>query len=167
MSRIGTKPVQIPSAVTVQADGEAMVVKGPKGTLRVPVPPGVHVEKQDGHYVVKREGDEQAALHGLARSLLANAVRGVAQGFEKHLDIVGIGYRAEVKGKVRGVYAWLFAPHRDAHPRRVERSRSRSRPIWWSAGQTNSEWDKWRRKFAGCGLPTRIRTRASDTRASG
>jgi len=99
MSRIGTKPVQVPSAVTVAAEGGALVVKGPKGTLRVPIPPGVHFEKQDGQYVVKRERDEQVALHGLARSLLANAVRGVAQGFEKHLDIVGIGYRAEVKGK--------------------------------------------------------------------
>jgi len=98
MSRIGTKPVQIPSAVSVVAEGEAMVVKGPKGTLRVPVPPGVHIEKQDGHCVVKRDGKEQAALHGLARSLLANAVKGVVQGFEKNLDIVGIGYRAEVKG---------------------------------------------------------------------
>jgi len=75
-----------------------MVVKGPKGNLRVPVPPGYQVEKQDGQYLVKREGQEQAALHGLTRSLLANAVRGVVQGFEKHLDIVGIGYRAEVKG---------------------------------------------------------------------
>jgi len=75
-----------------------MVVKGPKGNLRVPVPPGFQVEKQDGQYLVKREGQEQAALHGLTRSLLANAVRGVVQGFEKHLDIVGIGYRAEVKG---------------------------------------------------------------------
>jgi large subunit ribosomal protein L6 len=99
MSRIGAKPVQIPSGVTVQPEGEAMVVRGPKGTLRVPVPPGVTVEKKDGHYVVKREGSEQSALHGLIRSLLANAVRGVAQGFERHLDIVGIGYRAEVKGK--------------------------------------------------------------------
>jgi large subunit ribosomal protein L6 len=99
MSRIGTKPVQVPSAVTVQLDGEAMVVKGPKGTLRVLIPPGVRIEKQDGQYVVKRERNQEAALHGLARSLLANAVRGVVQGFEKHLDIVGIGYRAEVKGK--------------------------------------------------------------------
>jgi large subunit ribosomal protein L6 len=99
MSRIGIKPVQVLSAVTVQVDGEAMVVKGPKGTLRVTVPRGVHFERQDGQYVVKRERDEQAALHGLARSLLANAVRGVVQGFEKHLDIVGIGYRAEIKGK--------------------------------------------------------------------
>jgi len=77
-----------------------MVVKGPKGTLRVPIPPGIHFEKQDGQYVAKRENIEQAALHGLARSLLLNAVRGVSQGFEKHLDIVGIGYRAEVKGKI-------------------------------------------------------------------
>jgi large subunit ribosomal protein L6 len=84
--------------VTLEAEGEAMVVKGPKGTLRVPVPPGFQVEKEDGQYLVKREGPEQAALHGLTRSLLANAVRGVVQGFEKHLDIVGIGYRAEVKG---------------------------------------------------------------------
>jgi large subunit ribosomal protein L6 len=99
MSRIGAKPVQVPSGVTVQPEGEAMVVKGPKGTLRVPVPPGITIEKKDGHYVVKRERSEQAALHGLARSLLANAVRGVVQGFERHLDIVGIGYRAEVKGK--------------------------------------------------------------------
>jgi large subunit ribosomal protein L6 len=75
-----------------------MVVQGPKGTLRVPVPPGFQVEKQDGQYVVKRGVQEQAALHGLTRSLLANAVRGVVQGFEKHLDIVGIGYRAELKG---------------------------------------------------------------------
>ncbi len=76
-----------------------MVVTGPKGTLRVPIPPGSHFEKQDGQFVVKRERSEQAALHGLACSLLVNAVRGVAQGFEKQLDIVGIGYRAEVKGK--------------------------------------------------------------------
>jgi len=88
----------VPSGVTVEAEGEVMVVKGPKGTLRVPVPPGVQVEKQNGLYVVKRDGQEQAALHGLTRSLLANAVRGVIQGFERHLDIVGIGYRAEVKG---------------------------------------------------------------------
>jgi len=99
MSRIGIKPVQVPSAVSVQADGETVVVKGPKGILRVPVPPGLRFEKQDGQYFVKRERDEQSALHGLARSLLANAVRGVTQGFEKHLDIVGIGYRAEAKGK--------------------------------------------------------------------
>ena len=77
-----------------------MVVKGPKGTLRVPVPHGVRFEKQGGQCVVRRESDDQTALHGLARSLLANAVRGVTEGFQRHLDIVGIGYRAEVKGPV-------------------------------------------------------------------
>ena len=76
-----------------------MLVKGPKGTMRVPVPSGIRFEKQDGHYLIKRERSEQAALHGLARSLFVNAVRGVTQGFDRHLDIVGIGYRAEVKGK--------------------------------------------------------------------
>ena len=98
-----------------------MVVKGPKGTLRVPVPRGVLFEKQDGQCVVRRESDDQTALHGLARSLLANAVRGVAQGFERHLDIVGIGYRAEVKGPVRAVHARLFASHPNAHSAGTER----------------------------------------------
>jgi large subunit ribosomal protein L6 len=74
-------------------------VKGPKGTLRISLPHGVQLEKQDGHLLLKRETDHQAALHGLVRSLLANAVLGVGEGFQKHLDIVGIGYRAESKGK--------------------------------------------------------------------
>jgi len=76
-----------------------MVVKGPKGTLRVTLPAGIQCEKQDGRLLAHRQDDHHAALHGLTRSLLANAVQGVTQGFEKHLDIVGIGYRAEKKGK--------------------------------------------------------------------
>ncbi|PYV28704.1 MAG: 50S ribosomal protein L6 [Acidobacteria bacterium] len=99
MSRIGNKPIELPSSVTVQIEASAAVVKGPKGVLRVPLPSGIRLEKQDGRLLARRETDEQAALHGLARSLMANAIRGVSQGFEKHLDIVGIGYRAEVKGK--------------------------------------------------------------------
>ncbi len=78
---------------------KAILVKGPKGTLRVDVPKGIRFEKQDGRLVAQRDNDELSALHGLLRSLVANAVRGVSTGFEKHLDIVGIGYRAEVKGK--------------------------------------------------------------------
>lgn len=100
MSRIGNKPIELPSGVTVDLEPTAAVVKGAKGTLRVALPAGVRLEKQDGRLLAKRENDEQAGLHGLARSLVANAVRGVSQGFEKHLDIVGIGYRAEAKGKV-------------------------------------------------------------------
>jgi large subunit ribosomal protein L6 len=99
MSRIGRKIIALPKGVTVQAAGSSLEVKGPKGTLRIPLPHGVQLEKQDGRLLLKRDTDNQAALHGLARSLLANAVHGVAEGFQKHLDIVGIGYRAESKGK--------------------------------------------------------------------
>ena len=99
MSRIGKKIIPIPAGVTVDAQEKAVLVKGPKGALRVDLPKGIRFEKQDGHLVAQRENDELAALHGLVRSLVANAVRGVSKGFEKHLDIVGIGYRAELKGK--------------------------------------------------------------------
>jgi large subunit ribosomal protein L6 len=68
--------------------------------LRVALPPGIRLDKQDAHLLLRREAPDQAALHGMARSLMANAVQGVTRGFEKHLDIVGIGYRSEVKGKV-------------------------------------------------------------------
>jgi large subunit ribosomal protein L6 len=99
MSRIGNKPIALPSGVTVEMEKSAVVVKGPKGNLRVPLPAGTRVEKQDGNLLARRDHDDRAAAHGLIRSLVANAVRGVTRGFEKHLDIVGIGYRAEVKGK--------------------------------------------------------------------
>lgn len=100
MSRIGRKPLEIPPGVTVSAEGSVVTVKGPKGTLQVPVPPGIRVEKQDGRVRLLRGDDDHSALHGLTRALLANAVHGVTRGFEKHLDIVGIGYRAELKGRV-------------------------------------------------------------------
>ena len=99
MSRIGQKPIEIPPGVTVEMTDSAVVVKGQKGNLRVPLPPGIRFEKKDGLLVAQRELEEQGALQGLARALVANAIRGVTQGFEKHLDIVGIGYRAEVKGR--------------------------------------------------------------------
>jgi len=76
-----------------------MIVKGPKGTLRVAIPRGIRAEKKDSHLLFRRENDDLSALQGLARSLLANAVKGVTKGFEKQLDIVGIGYRVELKGK--------------------------------------------------------------------
>lgn len=100
MSRIGRKPIEIPSGVSVQTEASAVVVKGPKGSLRISLPEGITLEKRDGHLLAQRDRDENSALHGLVRSLVANAVRGVTQGFEKHLDIVGIGYRAEVKGNI-------------------------------------------------------------------
>jgi large subunit ribosomal protein L6 len=100
MSRIGKKIIEAPSGVTLETKDSVVLVKGPRGNLRVPLPEGMSLEKHDGHWVVRAQDEvAQAALHGLARSLLANAVKGVTQGFEKQLDIVGIGYRAEVKGK--------------------------------------------------------------------
>ena len=98
MSRIGKKPVELPAGASIAMEGPVAVVKGPKGSLRVSLPAGISLERKDGHVLLGRQNDEQAALHGLSRSLLANAVKGVTQGFEKHLDIVGIGYRAERKG---------------------------------------------------------------------
>ncbi|MCL5005588.1 MAG: 50S ribosomal protein L6 [Acidobacteria bacterium] len=98
MSRIGRKLIEVPSGVTLQADASAVTVKGPKGTLRIPLPQGVRLEKQDGHYLTQMEHEDQVALRGLIRAQVANAIVGVSKGFEKQLDIVGIGYRAEVKG---------------------------------------------------------------------
>src|SRR5208337_318478 len=99
MSRIGKKPIPLPKGVKVQI-GEQLEVTGPKGTLRVPIPGGVEIKQADGRLDVVRDSDEQSALHGLTRALAANAVQGVSSGFTKELDIVGIGYRADVKGRV-------------------------------------------------------------------
>jgi large subunit ribosomal protein L6 len=99
MSRIGKKPISLPSGVKVKI-GEQLEVTGPKGTLTVPLPPGISVQQADGKLELKRASDEHAALHGLTRALTANAVQGVSTGFIRELDIVGIGYRADVKGKI-------------------------------------------------------------------
>jgi len=99
MSRIGKKPIPLPGGVKV-AIGEELEVTGPKGKLTVPIPHGVTVEQADGRLEIKRASDDYAALHGLTRALAANAVQGVSAGFVRELDIVGIGYRADVKGKI-------------------------------------------------------------------
>ena len=99
MSRIGKKPIPLPSGVKIKV-GDQLEVTGPKGTLVVPIPPGISVEQVPGRLDIKRSGDEHAALHGLTRALAANAVQGVSGGFVRELDIVGIGYRADVKGRV-------------------------------------------------------------------
>jgi large subunit ribosomal protein L6 len=99
MSRIGKKPIPLPKGVKVQI-GEQLEVTGPKGVLLVPIPGGVHFKTADGRLDVVRDSDKYSALHGLTRALAANAVQGVSTGFTRELDIVGIGYRADVKGKV-------------------------------------------------------------------
>jgi large subunit ribosomal protein L6 len=101
MSRIGKKPIPVPDAVTVTLHPDAIEVQGPKGKLKQAFPAGIKFEKADGTLLAKCVSDdpELGKFHGLARSLIANAVTGVTTGFKKELDIVGVGYRAEVKGK--------------------------------------------------------------------
>jgi len=99
MSRIGRKPIPLPAGVKVHVAAERVEVQGPKGKLSVPLPAGIRVEQKDKEVLASRELEEQRALHGLTRALLANAVHGVTQGFKRELDIVGVGYRAEMKGK--------------------------------------------------------------------
>jgi large subunit ribosomal protein L6 len=99
MSRIGRKPIPVPAGVKINAASGKVEVQGPKGKLHVLVPPQIRLEQKDGVLTTVRDNEEHRALHGLARALLANAVHGVTQGFKKELDIVGVGYRAEVKGR--------------------------------------------------------------------
>jgi large subunit ribosomal protein L6 len=99
MSRIGNKIIPVPSGVKVQIKEGSVDVQGPKGKMSIVVPHGIQFEQKDGTLVAKRATEQYRALHGLARALVANAVTGVTTGFKKDLDIVGVGYRAEVKGK--------------------------------------------------------------------
>src|SRR5947208_1285508 len=98
MSRVGKKPIPLPKGVKI-AVGDQLQVEGPKGKLTVPIPQGITIEQADGTLHIKRDSDQHAALHGLTRALAANAVTGVSTGFIRELDIVGIGYRADIKGR--------------------------------------------------------------------
>ena len=99
MSRIGRKPIAIPQGVQVSLQGNVVAVQGPKGKLETRLPAGIRMEQKDGQLLAAREDDSQAALHGLARALVNNAVEGVTKGWTRDLEIVGIGYRAELKEK--------------------------------------------------------------------
>ena len=101
MSRIGRKPIPIPSGVDVAVAGRNVTVKGPKGTLQRDLHPDMSIRVEEGTIVVARPSEERLhrALHGLTRSLIANMVDGVTQGFSKVLEIQGVGYRATAKGK--------------------------------------------------------------------
>lgn len=99
MSRVGKKPIPVPKGVKINI-GNELAVEGPKGKLTVPIPEGIRVEQKDGTLELVRDNDKYAAVHGLTRALAANAVQGVSTGWTRELDIVGTGYRADVKGKV-------------------------------------------------------------------
>jgi large subunit ribosomal protein L6 len=98
MSRVGKKPITIPAGVTVTISDAQLEVKGPKGTLSTPVPSGVKFIQEDGTLTAERASDDIAAFHGLARALANNAVVGVTEGFKVDMDVVGVGYKADVQG---------------------------------------------------------------------
>ncbi|MEM7273490.1 MAG: 50S ribosomal protein L6 [Actinomycetota bacterium] len=101
MSRIGNAPITVPSGVDIDVSGSDITVKGPKGTLEHSIPEQISLEVEDGTLSVTRANDERQskALHGLTRSLINNMVIGVSEGFRKDLEIIGVGYRANAKGK--------------------------------------------------------------------
>jgi large subunit ribosomal protein L6 len=100
MSRVGKKPIPLPKGVKLDIGEGQLNVEGPKGKQTVPVPAGITLHQKDGILELQRDSDSYAALHGLTRALAANAVRGVSEGFIRELDIVGIGYRADIKGRI-------------------------------------------------------------------
>ncbi len=102
MSRIGKNPIPLPAGVTVKIDGNTSLVKGPKGEHRQHIPEGLTFEEKDGafHVLCPEDKKTMSAAHGLVRSLIANQVTGVTEGFTKKMEIIGVGYRAAVKGKV-------------------------------------------------------------------
>lgn len=101
MSRIGKKPISLPAGVKVTVDGNTVTVQGSKGTLIQTLPEGITINQEDNQLLVQRADDskQQRAFHGLTRALIANMVEGVTNGFEKKLELVGVGYRAQMQGK--------------------------------------------------------------------
>jgi large subunit ribosomal protein L6 len=101
MSRIGRKPIALPKGVKLDITGERIEVTGPKGTLGIRIPEGIKFREENGNLLAERDSDDHAALHGLARALVQNAVTGVTLGYTRQLDIIGVGYKAEVqRGRV-------------------------------------------------------------------
>lgn len=122
MSRIGKKLIDVPKGVEVRQDGDAVTVKGPKGTLSTPLIQNIGVKVENNVVTFTRSNEEQKtkAFHGLMRALVANNVRGVSEGFKRELDIIGVGYRAEVKGKEVVFQLGYSHPVRFAIPQGIE-----------------------------------------------
>jgi large subunit ribosomal protein L6 len=99
MSRIGRKPIAIPKGVTVAIQSGELEVKGAKGVLKTPIPEGVTFKIEEQQLIAERASDQQTALHGLARALANNAIQGVTEGFTRQMDVVGVGYKADVQGR--------------------------------------------------------------------
>jgi len=128
MSRIGKKPIPLPAGVSVEVSGRDVSVKGPKGKLGWQYPEGISVRVEDSRLVVENESNEKSysALHGLTRSLVNNMVIGVSAGYEKVLDIIGVGYRAKLDGKVLELLLGYSHPVRYAVPEGIEGHKQRT-----------------------------------------
>ncbi|MBL8172779.1 MAG: 50S ribosomal protein L6 [Acidobacteria bacterium] len=99
MSRVGKKPIKVPKDVKINIADALVEVQGPKGKLTTPIPAGVTFKLEDGNLVAERAGNEYTAMHGTVRALVANAVTGVSTGFTQEMDVIGVGYKAELKGR--------------------------------------------------------------------
>src|SRR3954462_15802664 len=99
MSRIGKKAITVPKGVTVTIGDRELEVKGAKGTLKTPIPEGIKFKQEEDQLVAERASDDLAAQHGLARALANNAIVGVTEGFTRQMDVVGVGYKADIQGK--------------------------------------------------------------------
>ena len=112
MSRIGKKPIPVPEKVAVKLDGLFVTVKGPKGELSRTLPEGVSLSQEDGSIIVSADSDKRRSRerHGLSRTLVANMIEGVSNGYSKQLEIVGVGSRAQLKGKTLVVSAGYSHP---------------------------------------------------------
>lgn len=167
MSRIGKLPIQVPAGVDVTIDGRTVAVKGPKGSLSHTVAAPIEVTKgEDGVLNVVRPNDERQnkALHGLSRTLVANMITGVTQGYIKALEISGVGYRVQAKGSnlefALGYSHPILIEVSKASPSRSSRPRSSV-----SRASTSRRSARFRRRSASCGSLTRTRPRASSTPA--
>ena len=121
MSRIGKKVITLPKGVTVSVRESELEIKGPKGTLKTPIPTGISFKVEGDELRAERASDEQAALHGLARALANNAIVGVTEGFTKQMDVVGVGYKADVQGKriLFSILSTLYSRCHASEKRRV------------------------------------------------
>jgi large subunit ribosomal protein L6 len=131
MSRIGKRPIQIPDGVDLIQEGDLLKVKGPKGELEQRLHPGVSLEKDEGRLLVTVDQGlkNSKALHGLFRALIANMVHGVSQGFERALEIVGVGYRAEVNGRTAVLHVGYSHPINFELPEGIEARVEKSRVV--------------------------------------
>ena len=168
MSRIGKLPIQVPAGVDVTIDGQAVAVKGPKGSLSHTVVAPIEVAKgEDGVIVVSRPNDESRnrALHGLSRTLVANMITGVTTGFSKKLEISGVGYRVLAKGSNLEFSPGLQPPDPGGGAGGHLLQGRVADQVQRSRASTSRRSARSPRTSASCGSPTRTRPRASSTRA--